>query len=58
MQYFRCRKIKHRPKITPELRIANITVNKKSKQPLYQQFYDGVRTAIPDGTIRPGERLL
>src|SRR5687768_708838 len=45
------------PKITPELRIANITVDKKSKQPLYQQLYDGVRMAILDGTIRPGERL-
>jgi GntR family transcriptional regulator / MocR family aminotransferase len=45
------------PKITPELSIVNIVVDKKKTQPLYQQLYDGIRNAILNGAIRAGERL-
>ena len=44
-------------KTTPELTIANITVNKKSTEPLYKQLYEGIRLSILNGTIRAGERL-
>jgi GntR family transcriptional regulator/MocR family aminotransferase len=35
-----------------------IVINRKAAKPLHRQVYDGYRTAIVDGSLRPGQRIL
>jgi len=35
----------------------NIAVDRKVPKPLHRQIYDGYRTAIVDGSLRPGQRI-
>ena len=35
----------------------NIEIDPKSEAPLYRQVYEGYRTKIVDGTLRPGQRI-
>jgi GntR family transcriptional regulator / MocR family aminotransferase len=45
------------PKTQTDLTFISITVDKKSKVPLYQQLYTNLRDAILNCTIRTGQRL-
>lgn len=37
--------------------LAHIPLDRRSRSPLHKQIYDGVRRAILNGSLRPGQRL-
>jgi GntR family transcriptional regulator/MocR family aminotransferase len=47
-----------RSKVTagPDI-LAHLPLDRRSRSPLHKQIYDGVRRAILDGSLRPGQRL-
>lgn len=42
---------------TPTLHFAIVPIDRRSKQPLHRQIYDGLRRAILEGTLRAGQRI-
>jgi len=40
-----------------QLSLPFIRIDRKMRRPVYQQLYDGLREAILDGRLRPGDRL-
>jgi len=45
------------PKISHDISIAGLTIDRKSKVSLTKQLYEGIRSAIINKQIRPGQRL-
>ena len=45
------------PKVALEIRIPQLTIDKRSGIPLYQQLYEALRSVILQGSLRPGQRL-
>src|SRR5580698_9517315 len=37
--------------------LPSIAIDRRSSKPLHRQVYDGYRTAIVDGSLRPGQRI-
>ena len=37
--------------------LTHLPVDRKSKTPLHRQIYEGLRKAILDGMLRPGQRV-
>ncbi|MDO6434962.1 winged helix-turn-helix domain-containing protein [Flavitalea sp. BT771] len=40
-----------------QLSLPFIRIDRKVRRPAYQQLYDGIRLAILEGRLRPGDRL-
>jgi GntR family transcriptional regulator/MocR family aminotransferase len=45
------------PKISHNISIAGLNIDRESKIPLTKQLYEGIRMAILNKQIRPGQRL-
>lgn len=45
------------PKHSPDIVIPGLTIDKKTATPAYKQLYEGLRSLIIEGKLRPKERL-